>query len=451
MVCGIQPTNSSNGSYGTSQVNGSSFNQSVSNNCNSQSGDLKSILGDIKGELTNIEKLLEKLVSALGNGGSNGGSSCGSNGSTGSTSGSTGSTSTGSGACATGGDTGAVIKGLQDELGSIQKTLTQICDTQGGTSAQTYPTCGTGGNPIPVDGGYHPAPGPIPVDGGYHPKPGPIDNGHINPIPTPGTGPAPKPIDCNPAPKPVPLPCPAPTPTPIHVHPNPSPTPKPVPTPIDCNPKPTPKPIPTPIDCNPKPTPTPTPTPTPIDCNPKPTPKPVCKDGSDWSVGDVKDGKGEIKLGKDYTINFDESKESFILKNNCTGDTTRVWGDPHVDAGGNGKDFDFKKSNTFQLADGTKISVGTVDRDGKAATDKSDVSYSSRLTITKGDKAIQVSGLAGGHDGKDNVKVTVSGHGKAIDNATKDGVTVKEEKGGWSLNGKHVTQADYNKAEKAVA
>src|SRR5690242_12343288 len=121
MVCGIQPTNYSNGSYGTSQVNGSSFNRSVSNNCNTQSGDLKSILGDIKSELSNIEKLLEKLVSALGNGGSNGG--CGSTG---------GSTGSGNGANSGGatsgaaGDTGTIIKGLQDELGSIQNTLTQI-------------------------------------------------------------------------------------------------------------------------------------------------------------------------------------------------------------------------------------------------------------------------------------------------------------------------------------
>jgi hypothetical protein len=447
MVCGIQPTNYSNGSYGTSRVNGSEFGRAVANNCNSQSGDLKSILGDIKSELSNIEKLLEKLVSALGNGGSNGGSSCG-------------STNSGSGANC--GDTGTIIKGLKDELGSIQNTLTQICGSQGVTSGSRA-DCGVQGRPIPVDGGYHPAPGvvddcgdkPIPVDGGYHPTPGVVDDCGDKLIPVDG-GYHPKPVvvdDCRGKPIPVDG---GYHPTPGVLNdgcgkPIPLPNPAPTPAPIVCTPKPTPQPAPKPIECNPKPTPAPipTPTPTPIACHPKPTPKPDC--GDKWEVGQVKDGKGEIHLGKGYTLNFDEKQESFILKNNCTGDSTRVWGDPHVDAGGNGKDWDFKKSNTFQLADGTKISVSTVDRDGKAATDKSDVSYSSKLTITKGEKAIVVSGLAGNHDGKDNVSVKVSGHGKPIDKATPDGVTVKEEKGGWSLNGKTVNQKDYDRAEKGVA
>ena len=180
--------------------------------------------------------------------------------------------------------------------------------------------------------------------------------------------------------------------------------------------------------------------------------KPSC-DENKWSASEVKDGKGEIKLGKDYTLNFDESKQEFILKNNCSGDVTKVFGDPHVDQGNDGKnDWDFKKDTTFQLKDGTKITVDTVDGSGKQV-DKATTgpSYASKLTITKGDKAMVVSGLAGYIDGNNNVKVTTSGNGRQIDRATDDGTVVHETKGGWTRDGKAVDQKAINDAEaKAV-
>ncbi|MEJ6871894.1 DUF1521 domain-containing protein, partial [Bradyrhizobium japonicum] len=70
-----------------------------------------------------------------------------------------------------------------------------------------------------------------------------------------------------------------------------------------------------------------------------------------------------------------------------TGHVTVIHGDPHVDADGDGKDdFDFKKDMTFQLDDGTKITVDTVDI-GKGKT------MASKLTITNGDNAMVVEGL----------------------------------------------------------
>jgi hypothetical protein len=72
-----------------------------------------------------------------------------------------------------------------------------------------------------------------------------------------------------------------------------------------------------------------------------------------WSHS-VKDGKAEINLGDKYTITADEGEAAWTVKNNETGATTRVSGDPHVDVGADGKnDWDFKKDMSFQLDDGT--------------------------------------------------------------------------------------------------
>lgn len=465
MLGNIQSAQYSGGASGSSKVSGSEFNRSVSSCATtSSSGNISSILSDIRSELKTIDKLLQQLVSQLGGGqggcGSTGGSANGA------------SSNGGSGQA----DAGSVIKGLQSELNSIQTTLSQIGEQQGSGRSQ-----GQNGVYGGQQSGYNPQPSSIAYgDGGCTRQPPPCPTPDHPPVGGPGG-------DCNGGqnggfmsrghgPDDLPTQIPAPTGGGCFPHPRPIPLPIPTPIPVDCKP-PTPKP---PVDCPPTYIPVDVPKPPidtkpPVDC-PKPpidtkppvvkppvdcpttppivvcTPKPKPDCGDDkWSVGEVKDGKGEIKLGKDYTVSFDESKEEFIVKNNCTGDTTRVWGDPHVDVKNDGKsDWDFKKDSTFQLKDGTKITVGTVNGEGKKASENDHVSYSSKLTITKDDKAITVTGLAGNHDGKDNVKVTTSGHGKQIDKATDDGVTVKEKKGGWDLNGKTVTQGDVDKAEKGV-
>ncbi|GGH32137.1 hypothetical protein GCM10007036_43790 [Alsobacter metallidurans] len=434
MLGNIQSAQYSSNASASSRVSGSEFNRSVSTCApTSSSGNVSSILSEIRSELKNIDKLLQQLVSQLGGGQGGCGSSGGSANSGASTSGS-GQT-----------DTGSVIKGLQSELDSIQNTLSQIGDQQGW--GRSYGQNGVYGG---QQGGYNPQPSPVAGDGGCARQPAPCPTPDHPRVGHPGGNWNGGQIDCKPPIKHPPVDCP-PGKIPVDV-PKPPIDTKP---PVDC-PKPPvvvcpptqPKP---PIDTKPpvvKP-PVDCPTTPPVVVCPPVQPKPGCDDK--WSVGEVKDGKGEIKLGKDYTINFDESKEEFLVKNNCTGDVTRVWGDPHVDVKNDGKnDWNFKKDSTFQLKDGTKITVGTVNGEGKKASENDHVSYSSKLTITKGDKAIQVTGLAGNHDGKDNVKVTTSGHGRQIDKATDDGVTVKEKKGGWDLNGKTVTQGDVDKAEKGV-
>jgi Domain of Unknown Function (DUF1521) len=166
-----------------------------------------------------------------------------------------------------------------------------------------------------------------------------------------------------------------------------------------------------------------------------------------WSHS-VKDGKAEINLGDRYKISCEEGSQQWIVTDNETGKQTKISGDPHVDKDNDGKnDFDFKKNMSFVLEDGTKITVNTVPYGDSGQT------LSSKLTITKGDKAMVVEGLAGDADGKDNLRVTQSDDGRAMDRTTPDGFRIfQDTANGWvTKDGKMVDQAVINKAEGAGA
>ncbi|KYK43867.1 hypothetical protein A1D31_37705 [Bradyrhizobium liaoningense] len=156
-----------------------------------------------------------------------------------------------------------------------------------------------------------------------------------------------------------------------------------------------------------------------------------------WSH-EVRGSRAEIKLGDKYSMLVDEHDGTVLIRNNQTGKITAIHGDPHVDADGDGKiDFDFKKNMTFQLDDGTKITIDTVDI-GNGKT------MASKLTITNGDNAIVVEGLGDRFDGKNNLKVTQSNAGRTLDQLTSDGAqTIYEQPGsGWfDRSGRQVNQA----------
>ncbi|WID99701.1 DUF1521 domain-containing protein (plasmid) [Bosea vestrisii] len=163
-----------------------------------------------------------------------------------------------------------------------------------------------------------------------------------------------------------------------------------------------------------------------------------------WTHEKKDDGTAQIRLGDKYTIDLKEGDESFTVRNNETGAVTRVWGDPHVDKDGDGKnDFDFKENMTFQLDDGTKITVNTVDG-GNGKT------FSSGLTITNGNNAIQVTGLAGDKDGKNNLELIQSNAGTTLDQLTADGAQIIYERGkDWvGANGQSINQAAIEAAEQ---
>lgn len=179
---------------------------------------------------------------------------------------------------------------------------------------------------------------------------------------------------------------------------------------------------------------------------PQTLPAPAPSAASDvWTHETKDDGTAEIRLGDKYTINLKEGDESFTVRNNQTGAVTRVWGDPHVDKNGDGKnDFDFKKDMTFQLEDGTKITVNTVPG-GKNGT-----TFSSELTITNGNNAIQVTGLAGDKDGANNLEVVQSNAGTTLDALTADGAQIIYESGkDWvGADGRSINQAAIDAAEQ---
>ncbi|MGX1168578.1 hypothetical protein AB7M16_004844 [Bradyrhizobium sp. USDA 372] len=156
-----------------------------------------------------------------------------------------------------------------------------------------------------------------------------------------------------------------------------------------------------------------------------------------WSH-EVRGSRAEIKLGDKYSMLVDERDGTVLIRNNQTGKITAIHGDPHVDADGDGKiDFDFKKNMTFQLDDGTKITIDTVDI-GNGKT------MASKLTITNGDNAMVVEGLGDRFDGKNNLKVTQSNAGRTLDQLTSDGAqTIYEQPGsGWvDRSGRQVNQA----------
>jgi hypothetical protein len=173
-------------------------------------------------------------------------------------------------------------------------------------------------------------------------------------------------------------------------------------------------------------------------------PAPVTADA--WSH-EQQNGKATLRLGDKYTITLDEKDASWTVRNNQTGHTTKVSGDPHVDDDNDGKnDFDFKKDMTFQLEDGTKITVSTVPY-GNGET------LSSKLTITNGSNAITVEGLGEDKDGANNLRVTQSNAGVTLDQLAQDGAQTIYERGqDWvDRSGRAVTQATINAAEQAAA
>ena len=141
-----------------------------------------------------------------------------------------------------------------------------------------------------------------------------------------------------------------------------------------------------------------------------------------------------IKLDDGIEIQMTGKQYEWKIVDTKTGEQTRIWGDPHVDQNGDGTtEWDFKNTTTFQLKDGTKITVGTTDYGNN-------MTVSDTLTITKGDQAVTVSGLTGTNPTISNVTLT----GRELDYQTNDGTVVQEGDQGvddWELNGQDIDQS----------
>ena len=136
-----------------------------------------------------------------------------------------------------------------------------------------------------------------------------------------------------------------------------------------------------------------------------------------WSTTAVKDNKSTIDLGN-YKLDLNKKDSSVLLTDKKTGETTKVWGDPHIDS--NGKSTMFKGPLTFDLPGGTKVTVGT--------QGSGNVTYADKLTITNGNNAYVVNGLSE----KDSSPLTVqrTGNGRQLDAQTPDGYAVAPNRHG---------------------
>jgi hypothetical protein len=182
---------------------------------------------------------------------------------------------------------------------------------------------------------------------------------------------------------------------------------------------------------------------------PKPTHmgcKPFCPpkcESEEWTVCQGEDGKATIDLGDNYTLELNEKKSQIIITNKETGEKTNIWGDPHVDWNGDGKtDVDFWGKTTFQLEDGTKITIDTEKWKGN-----DNMYVANDITITKGDKAIQITGLSQNEIGDMQIEQSEFG-GQVLDWAVTDGFVVQENTcgEGWvnPETGELATQEDFN-------
>lgn len=95
-----------------------------------------------------------------------------------------------------------------------------------------------------------------------------------------------------------------------------------------------------------------------------------------------------IDLGDGYHLAIDERNSEMTIVNDATGQSTRVWGDPRVTVNGKHQ-FDFYGTTTFELDNGTKILVNTVQ--GKS---NPNVYFASRIVVTRGANAVVIDGIS---------------------------------------------------------
>ncbi len=143
----------------------------------------------------------------------------------------------------------------------------------------------------------------------------------------------------------------------------------------------------------------------------------------------------KVDLGDGYHLEIDERSSQMTIVNEETGQSTRIWGDPHVEVNGKHQ-FDFYGTTTFELANGTKLTINTEQWSGNP-----NAYVASQVVVTRGDNAVVIDGISQNQLG--DLSVSVSTNGYALDAAHRDGFTVHEDAGGWQTElGQTVTQAE---------
>ncbi len=148
---------------------------------------------------------------------------------------------------------------------------------------------------------------------------------------------------------------------------------------------------------------------------------------------------GRVRFeNENYQIFVNDTGEVKIFNKN-TGENYRIWGDPHVDVDGK-RAFDFWGQTTFQLEDGTKVTIETTPWRGNQ-----DMTISSKVTITDGDYGVHITGVDDNHRG-DLEFNEAEGLGGFMDFMIRDGNVIHENPAGKGFlaiddNG-HIRQVD---------
>lgn len=166
-----------------------------------------------------------------------------------------------------------------------------------------------------------------------------------------------------------------------------------------------------------------------------------------WIASTGAEGQASIDLGDGYSLQLDENSSSATITDANTGQTTQIWGDPHVNVNGEHQ-FDFYGTTTFTLPNGTKITVNT-----QQSQDNPNVYYADQLTITKGSQGMTVTGLS--EQTKGDLAITMGQNGYALDNETADGYVLDEKTdgSGWTsaYTGQDATQSDLDNTKPGSA
>lgn len=96
---------------------------------------------------------------------------------------------------------------------------------------------------------------------------------------------------------------------------------------------------------------------------------------------------GKVMFENDnYRITANDDN-NVIIFNKKTGEEYNIWGDPHVNIDGK-HSFDFWGKTTFNLDDGTKVTIDTTPWNGNQ-----NATVASKVTITNGDYGVQITGV----------------------------------------------------------
>ncbi len=169
--------------------------------------------------------------------------------------------------------------------------------------------------------------------------------------------------------------------------------------------------------------------------------------GPGFSASMPASGQANIDLGDGNTLRINEANSEVDIVD-AQGNVTSVSGDPHVYVNGQHVGDFYAGNTTFQLQDGTKVTIGT-----QESTSNPGVYYANQVTVTRGDNAVQINGLSQQQQG--DMTVSVNQNGRALDAMTSDGLVLNQAAGGagWtsSLTGKAVTQSDFDMTKRENA